>query len=472
MIFRKKSFLGLVLGERSMVIAQVFLRGKSSESGRVAEWSFPEDVPDGEPRGRALQQFLKAQRIPPAPAVIGIPASWLLVKEKKTTASNGETLVNLLKSESEQDFKLPPAELVLDYVKSPLQEDDNSRRLTLLAAGKSRLESVIRMAHGAGLKTIAVTPSALSVANRHKADTGFAGLYLSKETAELAVYSGGIPVLIKHLAKIPSGRDKAGQETVNGWIPAISGEMKKLFMLLPDRENSPLPSEILLWDNCGLSEAEFGALKNALPLPVKTAYSSNAAVLLAQAAGHPQTLAVNFLHTRMAVQKKFRWRKTSEKSAVVFVVILLAITAGIVDIHRKELAVDKLRRQIKSLGPELTDASAAIGYVTAVNEWQGRRYLFHECLREITLAFPVEGRIWVTSLSIREDMRGLLSGKASDSKAVLELIDRLKKNAAFSDVTLVYIRHAGGDSGDIVYAVNFIFDGDAENENLSRRAEK
>jgi tRNA pseudouridine-54 N-methylase len=86
---------------------------------------------------------------------------------------------------------------------------------------------------------------------------------------------------------------------------------------------------------------------------------------------------------------------------------------------------------------------------------QGPRFL--ECLRELTLAFPAEGRIWTTSLAIREDMRGLVSGKSVDDKAVLELLDQLKKDAAFTDVKLVYIREAGGNVREVAYAISFVF---------------
>ena len=51
----------------------------------------------------------------------------------------------------------------------------------------------------------------------------------------------------------------------------------------------------------------------------------------------------------------------------------------------------------------------------------------------------------------------------------MELIDKLKQNKSFSDVNLLYIRHAGGDSKDIVYAVNFVFSQEAESDTTVRR---
>jgi len=58
------------------------------------------------------------------------------------------------------------------------------------------------------------------------------------------------------------------------------------------------------------------------------------------------------------------------------------------------------------------------------------------------------------------------------TRAVLEVMDKLKKNPAFSDVNLVYIRQAGGSSDDIVYAINFVFGGNAGDRTLNRETGK
>ena len=70
---------------------------------------------------------------------------------------------------------------------------------------------------------------------------------------------------------------------------------------------------------------------------------------------------------------------------------------------------------------------------------------------------PTDGSIWTTSLAIRGDMRGLVSGKAVNDKSVLELLDRLKQNPAFPKVNLVFIHEAGGNTGEVAYAISFEF---------------
>ena len=61
------------------------------------------------------------------------------------------------------------------------------------------------------------------------------------------------------------------------------------------------------------------------------------------------------------------------------------------------------------------------------------------------------------TVAVREDMRGVISGKAADAGAVVALLDDLRRNAAFRDVKLVHMREAGGESRQIAYAVSLVF---------------
>jgi len=56
-------------------------------------------------------------------------------------------------------------------------------------------------------------------------------------------------------------------------------------------------------------------------------------------------------------------------------------------------------------------------------------------------------------------MRILVSGKASDERAVLEVLDRLKGSPGFSDVKPLYIREVGGGVREVSFAISLSFIG-------------
>ena len=75
------------------------------------------------------------------------------------------------------------------------------------------------------------------------------------------------------------------------------------------------------------------------------------------------------------------------------------------------------------------------------------------CLYELTSAFPQEGRVWATSVMVREDLQAMLTGKAVNESAVLDVLDRLKSNPKLTAVKPMYIRQAGGASKDVSFAI-------------------
>jgi len=75
------------------------------------------------------------------------------------------------------------------------------------------------------------------------------------------------------------------------------------------------------------------------------------------------------------------------------------------------------------------------------------------------LLFPPEEEVWVTSLAIRGDMRVVVTGKSRDRRSVLQLMDRIRRNAAFDDVNPVYMRQADNNSREVAFSVAFDFTG-------------
>ncbi len=480
MTLKGKTFLGIALGEETFLISELSLKGRTYYMRQTAEWRLPEGVSEAESIGNSFQVFLSSRRISTSsPVFIGVPAKWILAKEKKVPRLDNETLSNLLRLEAEKDFSLSADELVLDYVKNE-GKDTAGDSVLLLAISRNRMEFISRVAKNAGLKMAAVVPFSLAIGSNYAVGQDFVLLYLGRETAEFTLYSGGAPVILKHLGVFT--QHKTGEEKLSlNRLVSISEEIKRILMFLPDDENCSLPSEITVWDDYGLTKQEEETLEKVLPLhckitrqPSGDTNSSNritfgAPTALARYGGNRSGLPVNFLHSHLVVHKKFRWQKMIVRAAMIFTLIAFAVVAGMLDLHKKEQKVAEIKEQLARLSPELERAKEMLDYIACLRTWQGQKMTFLECLREVTLAFPSGGGIWVTSIAIRDDMRGLVSGKSVDSKTVLELVDKIKQNKSFSDVNLLYIRQSSGSSQDIVYAVSFIFRGIDEMNTDTRR---
>jgi hypothetical protein len=81
-----------------------------------------------------------------------------------------------------------------------------------------------------------------------------------------------------------------------------------------------------------------------------------------------------------------------------------------------------------------------------------------EMLREMTLAFPERGTVWLSELTIREDQSAVLSGKAEQDRGVLELRDQLAKSPGISQVKLLFMREAGKSERLINFAISLHLD--------------
>ena len=76
---------------------------------------------------------------------------------------------------------------------------------------------------------------------------------------------------------------------------------------------------------------------------------------------------------------------------------------------------------------------------------------------ELTNAFPEEGAIWVSSLALREDMRGIITGVSKNETVFLGVLDKMNKTSVFSNPKMLYLRNTGRNSRDLAFAIDFLY---------------
>ena len=120
--------------------------------------------------------------------------------------------------------------------------------------------------------------------------------------------------------------------------------------------------------------------------------------------------------------------------------IALGISA-LVNLSRRQAALDQMNARLRDIpaGPETAKASA--DRTTYAKSWLGSNPRYLACLRDLDAALRPErsdGRdtdIFLTGLVLREGatLKGTLTGKAADDKAVSDLPSRMLATKRFVD---------------------------------------
>jgi hypothetical protein len=502
-VFPTNTFLGIAVGERTLKLAELgpsaAARGRW-EVRRAAEFELPAApgaaaaAPSEDPAGvaAALGRFLKDNGFTAGRAVVGVPARWVVSRDRELPPSAPEQAADALRLQAERLFSAEPRELVFDYAGNP--SADGPRNVLLVGMPRRQLERVVGWLREAGVRVLAVTPTTLALAaSSSPPGSPVDGLLLNLSRGEVEVSSsdGGVPRLLRHLPV--RGSDLASANGTRGsGMAALAGEIKRVVSLAPRGpgggdgavEGVQGPRAVVLWDGVGLDareEAELArhagveikaqpdlstmgvtvalAAPGAAARPAADAASMGPAVALALAAAGRASLAVDFLHSKLTPRKARRvGRRGAWAVSVVGVLAALGLALAW-DLSSSRSAVDAMRAKLAEIGPNVVVAEQTADRVESAAGWFDARPPALECLRELTLAFPDGGeRVYVTSFSFRGDSgRGQIGGRSSDQRHVLALLDRMKANTRFADVKLLDIRHAGGESREHSFSLSFAF---------------
>ena len=474
---RASRILGLAVEERALLAVEVRANGTRCELSRAAEFTFPEGTSLDDPAGLGapLRAFLRQHRFSAKRAVLGVPARWLLVKERAVPPTSRESLAGLLRIEAERELSIDVADLALDYADGPAS--DGKRRVLLVAALQRRVDQLRALAQAARLTPVAITSSALALAASGSSGSSALVLYIRPSHTDLVLAAGGGFSAVVHLPAVhPNGAETppGAQTACADGLAARVGQAVSLLLTGP---NAPEPHELVVWDGAGLGPDVPGQLGNALSLTVRaddglaalgvTAPTGEQAVppgrFAAAAAlarlGTQHALPVDFLHSRLAPKKTSVLGRRTIWAAAVGTALVVAAALFVTSWREEEQNVADLHTRLDAMRADVDAARRVVDRVSFARRWFDRRPDFLECLRELTLAFPPEGSIWTTSLGVREDMRAVVSGKSVNEKTILDVLDQLKSAASFEDVKLLYMREAIGEARHVSFAISLAFVG-------------
>jgi len=470
--------LGLALEERAIVAAEICKTGKSVKLCRTAEFAYPEglSLDDPQPLGQAFADFLKRRGFSAQTVIAGVPARWLLARQKQFPPAPEAALANMARLEAERTFATDLDHLLVDF--AACSDVDTGAQVLLAALKRDRAERIRAMLQAAGLKLKALTATSVVLAAAlQPVETPFMLLSLRPGHVEIGVCEDGRLRAIRHLpVALP-----ANGNTLPGWKQPLMNEMIRHAAALQQDSAGGIKS-LVVWNGAGLDAEDLLELGEPMSIPtlliqgmrelrlersnggasdsaVSAANGSQfmAAAALAAAGAGQKRLPLDFIHSRLAVRPKSMVRRRLALVGAACIVVLAAAALLVADLHAEQRDVELLRQRLDQMKPEIEAARDLVQRANTVHGWTDGRPRFLEPLRELALAFPVEQRIWVMAVNIRQDMRAMISGRSASERAVLDLLDRIRSSPSFANVKLLEMRDAGGNTNETSFGIGFDF---------------
>jgi Tfp pilus assembly protein PilN len=488
-MFGKRTILGLSLSDRLIQAAEVSLSDQKLVVHRVGELELPADAGWSQPEraGQELLRFLREKQFASRRAVIGLPARWLLVRARTLPAMDEQTMAQTLRLQVEHDFAPSSRELAFDFMPSEGVAEaaaGKGRPVLVVATLAERLRQVVSAAESAGLEVSAVTSAVSAVAALGPVVNGRAGeavtLHIGRTGSEMMVHGSGQsgtsePLMIRHLGTgQPPG--SAGRDA---GLPVMANEVRRA--LSQGGVQLSEPRRITVWDGTDLPQERIDELSRAIGAEVEVVdplggggrhIDANgvgrlevrrfaAAIALARLGGGDERPVLDFLHSRMAEPKRARVSRRAMIATGVGAVVLAAaayLTYEVV-MDRQELA--EMEARLVEMRPDIEAASQLADDVGLVGQWFGNRPRYLACLRELTVALPGNPPVWVTNLTLQEN-RGLMAGRTTEQRAVLQLLDGLQASGRFRELQMLDMREAGRGGTEVSFSISFRFDGSGE----------
>ena len=337
----------------------------------------------------------------------------------------------------------------------------------LVAAPRSVADPLLAAADAAGLNVLAVTSSALALAQATVRHEGAERLILSLTAsgADVVVQAGGE---LRFLRGLAAG---GGSSAVTQCLAELEGELRRVLatgLVTADR------AELVAWNSSGVDDSAVESLGKRLGLHtrmcrlpadlngldgVDVPAAGNLSSATALTTAYLQGLAVDFINSRLTPKKQRRFGRVVVWGGIAAAVVVLLAGWFIYEWRSDVNDIADLKSRLSEMSPLLRKSDDVIAKTTFARGWYDKRPKFMDCLREVTLAFPEEGKIWATSLVVHEDMHVVLSGKATGESAALDVRDRLKQNPRFTEIKLLYLRQAGGSSHEVAFAISLAIPG-------------
>ncbi len=460
----QKKVLGIAIGERSLLAADLVATADRPQVRRLVELVYPEGISLSQPAeiGKLLGHLLKDNQFSSRSAVIGIPLKWIVVKPKEVPPADDATVSQLLRLEAEAEFSTELKDLVYDFAGGSAATAEASRSVLLTATPKKYIDAIQTMCEAARLQALAITPSAMVLGS-------LTGSSLKRNVLVLSLAAGGGELSSQRQATATALRTLRPATPEPPFVSELRRAVSTLIIPGADRE-------LILWDGAGIDAPSLGtqlgftiSAGELSSFGVDTAQAGAngqgakyaAAVALALCAMDETGPSIDFLHSRLAPPREHkipRWAYIAMAGAVILIgICIYAYT----DLDHRQKRVDGLQLQIDQQQKQVDAATDFVSKVTLAQYWHSGDARYLACLRDLDHVIPDDGQTYATSLDIKAQTPPLaqagaapapgspattdqarilsvtLQGHTANLESVTALVDQMRRNTtAFTDIKI------------------------------------
>jgi hypothetical protein len=458
-MLRSGKILALAVEDSSILVAQLHKQDHSYNVTHTNEFVLPQGTSYNSPTdlGQSLKKFLHQGNFTAKNTVVGIPAKWIMSRAKDIPPVTAESLAGILKIQAQQDFSIDFDELVFDYSGHVSQKQPSS--ILLVAALRQKINNIVQTAQSAGLKTRTVTCTSLAISlmSAQSSSTKRYVLYLRPDYAELLGQDGKYFQMIKHLS-IPGFQQHEPKEMIVSLAMAVN----RSIALAPNGQAGSKPEKMFIYNAAAIEAETLQALTKEISLAARVVDLNEPienldAAALAMTGTTRQLLGIDFLNSHLNPPKQKLNKKLISWAIAGVVTLLFCCLLMLLDWQNDKRQVTELSVQLQQMQPDIATAEEIVKKVTFTRGWYQDRPRFLDCLQQLTIMFPQQPNIWVTSLALRENTRAIVTGRALNETSVLDVLDKIKASVSFSDVQMLYMRDAGRGSREVSFAIDFSF---------------
>jgi len=447
--------LGIAAGPTSLLVAELSSQKGSQKLLRTVQVDFTAEASLEKPLGlaKALREQLKNARVTTRDVVVALPARWLVTRRKELPPVSAAVAASTLRLYAEAEFGADFREFGFDYAGSV--SGTAPAAVLLVGTSRSLLEQCRQVVEGAGLRLLGVTSSGAAMASLLAGVDGQSTplLSLSPLGTELVLQHGGVPTHLRHVAAVAS---------TDG--TALATDLRRTLAGLP-----PMPpgSGIAVVgggrNECAALAGRLAGLKEVPPARLLADVPDIAAPFLpAIAAGvaafRSAEKLIDFVGSRLAPPQVAQNRRPAAWAAAMALTLVVAGAIGWFDLRQQRLQNADAKARLNAMAGDIRDAEiAAARLETARGASGGSGGRFVPFLTQMTQMFPDDGSVWVTSLTLRQNMVGQLSGKATGEQQILSLLDRMNASKRFADLKLLDMREAGRGSREVTFSISFTY---------------
>ncbi|MBW8015264.1 MAG: PilN domain-containing protein [Planctomycetes bacterium] len=455
---KRKNIPGVLFTDTGIAVSQVERAGKGFRSVKSCHFDMPDGAGPKQLPGQieAFRQFLKANGFKSAKAVVGISAKHVLGCEMDIPPLKDKSVLpGILKLGLEKKSMLSPDDVLIDY-SGTLNGDAN--KIFVVSVLKEYVNSVRSFLEAVNITPLSMTLRSLVCLPDDTAGI-YCGVYLWGNSAEIIVYGDG---QIKSIQYLPLRSTAGGQKDISARLAVemqrigssqISGEGRLRAFVVGDDNDGRVAKAVGQHENIEIVDCS---------QPGDIAETGDYCSLAGRLAWQRMSGAkcpIDFLGSHLNGKKESNLKRIIPRVAAACVLVIAIIGYLGFEWYMDARDVKQLTARLEEMSENVASSEEVLERVTFARRWFDGKTKYIDSLRELTLLFPEKGDVWISSLAVDESLNQVITGKAVEETAALDVLDKLEKSKSFTNVKLLYIRQTAKNTKTISFAINYQYGG-------------